>query len=485
MDIRKKMIKGAGWLFLEKGAQQISSFVVFAVIARMIGPEEYGLVALCTIVLALTNNITLGLVDSIISMKIRDDERLSSLFWFVLGIGAILSLFALFIAEPFAIFFEQQKLSSLMRAFAVIPFLYALAAVPTALITATMDFRVFTLRTLVASLIGGGAGVYFAFHGWGAFALAVQQIVAQCITVLILFASSSWRPHLIFKLSTLKKMLHLGMGQTGSLFLSFIEQQMPRLILGVFIGPVAVGYYAFVRRILGVLQDGIIQPVLNVVYPAISEIIDNQEEKEIIVRQTIFVLGAIIFPIVTGIIITAPLFIPLLFGDKWIETYTLVQIYAPALFFVSFNLLMRNILRSHKLIFVYLRIQTVVTILATIGAFCIVSHGTSAVLIIMVIASCLSAISSLYLVWKRVHLPIWHDLLSLSSSLVSSLMMGGVVLWVMQSFSENSSNTAALCLSIAIGAISYVALLALIEFRLMLDVFSRIAKTISRKKPVN
>ena len=92
MSIRKKMAKGAFWLFLEKGAQQLSSFVVFAVIARMIGPEEYGLVALCAVLISLTINIINGMTDAIVSMHIQDDARLSSLFWLILGGGFAFSL---------------------------------------------------------------------------------------------------------------------------------------------------------------------------------------------------------------------------------------------------------------------------------------------------------------------------------------------------------------------------------------------------------
>jgi PST family polysaccharide transporter len=473
MGIRNKMAKGAFWIFLEKGTQQVLAFVVFTIIASMIGPNEYGLVALCTVILSLAKNTTLGLVDSIISMKISDDERLSSLFWFVLAVGAFISVLSFFIAGYFASFFGEQKLKPLMQVFAVIPVLYALAAVPMGLITASMDFRIFTMRALIASLLGGGVGVYLAYNDWGAFAIAIQQIVFELVTVMILFISSTWRPGLIFNIYALKEMIHLGLGQSSSLLISFIEQQLPRLILGYFIGSTAVGHYAFVRRVLGVLQEGIIQPVLNVIHPAISKIIDKPEEKRAIIRQTVFILGAIIFPIVVGIILTAPLFVPFLFGSKWVESVGLIQIYAPALIFVSFNLFMRNILRAHQMVFLSVRMQAIITIFSTLGVYFVTPYGGGAyVLAVLVVASVLSTIAFSAILSAWVNMPIWKDYLSLLSPVLSSMAMIAPILIVQ--FLDVLVGNAGLTLSYSVvaGIITYFAVFAILERKRLQKVLS-------------
>ncbi|MFP4464932.1 MAG: lipopolysaccharide biosynthesis protein [Alphaproteobacteria bacterium] len=476
MSIQTKMVKGAFWLFLEKGAQQISSFVVFAVIVRLIGPEEYGLVALCAIVLSLTNNISLGLVDSIISMKIRDDERLSSLFWLVSGIGAFMGMATFSLSDSFAWFFGEEKLLPLLQVFSIIPLLFALSAVPTALIKATMDFKAFTLRTLVASLIGGAVGLYFAFYGWGAYAIAFQQITAAGIAVIVLFGSTPWRPRFVFKITTLKEMLHLGVGQTSSLLLSFTEQQMPRFILGYFIDPVAVGHYAFVRRIIGVLQDGVIQPVLDVVYPAMSEIIDNEEEKRRVISQCVFVLGLVAFPMVAGLVLTAPLFVPLLFGEKWVEAAPYLQFLAPAMFFISFNVFLMSILRAHRQIFVSVWVQAFIIVFATFGYLLFVPYGVQAVIVVLVVSSFAGTIALSVAMQKIVNVPIAREAYILFSSLMASITMAGLVFLVVNSgiFYDNFITLIA---GITIGITSYALMLTLLERKRLQNILLRIKRS--------
>ncbi|MBV2090425.1 MAG: oligosaccharide flippase family protein [Candidatus Thiodiazotropha sp. (ex Ctena orbiculata)] len=471
------MAKGAFWLFLEKITQQLLSFVVFTIIVAKIGPSEYGLVALCTVIVSLANNTILGMVDSIVSMKIRDDERLSTLFWVVLSIGAFISVFSYFMAGYFASFFEEPKLQLLLQVFSAIPVIYGLAAVPIGLAISSMDFRVFTIRTLVGSLLGGGVGVYLAYNGWGAYAIAVQQIIAQISTVIILYITSSWRPRFIFNVSRLKEMIYLGLGQTSSLLISFLEQHMPRLILGYYIGPTAVGHYAFVRRVIGIIQEGIIAPILNVIYPAISTIIDKPEEQRAIIKQTIFVLGFVIFPIIVGIVFTVPIFVPLLFGDKWNESIQLIQIFAPAVIFLSLNLFVINIFRAHQLIFTSMRIQIIVTSISTLGSLVVAPFGGGAwVLMVQVVSAIVSTIAFTSLLSVRLKMAIWKDYVLLLSPVFASLAMMGPILLVYHTDISGNNISLNLLYTVIVGAITYTAVIAILERKRLYYLVSHVRK---------
>ncbi len=426
------MAKGAFWLFLEKGAQQISSFVVFAVIARMIGPEEYGLVALCGIVMMLMNNVTSGLVDAVISMRIRDDLRLSSLFWTVTGGGAVLSLLSFAAAQPFSALFGQEKLAPLLQAFSIVPFLFAIAAVPTALITAKMDFRVFTIRTFFAALVGGAVGIAAAMKGYGAFALAFQQIVSQIIINVVVWMGLKWRPRLMFSRDALGEMLKLGMGQTGSLFVSFFDAQTPRFVLGYFLGPAAVGYYSFVIRVCGAIQDGVIQPVLGVVYPALSEISGDLEKQKAILKQTIFLVGSVIFPIVVGIMMTAPLFVPLIFGQKWAAATGVLQLFSLTMISFSANIILRSILRAHRHITALLRAQTIIVMLAALAYFSVAWLGITAVIVTKVMGSFLAVATYTVLIKRKTKICLLNNYFSLWPPLLLAILMGAFLLIIDQ-----------------------------------------------------
>ena len=152
MTLHKEMATGALWSLVEKGGQQALSFVVFFVLARILGPEEYGLANLCFIYFALSSLIILALVDGIVSLQIEDDLSLSSLFWSILAIGIGLSLFCAGTAAPLASFMKEPKLVELLYWFCIIPILIALSSVPNLIILKAIDLKIYAMRTIIATL---------------------------------------------------------------------------------------------------------------------------------------------------------------------------------------------------------------------------------------------------------------------------------------------------------------------------------------------
>lgn len=476
MLIYKKMIKGAFWIFLEKGAQQTLSLFIFAIIARMVGPTEYGLVALCGIVIMLMNNITSGLVDAVINMRIKDDVRLSTLFWAVLSSGVILSVLSFIFAHNFALIFNQEKLVSLLQIFSIMPFLFSLSAIPTALITASMDFKVFTVRTLVATMSGGGVGIYLAFKGWGSFSLAIQQIVSQCVVVAVVWISTSWRPRLLFNSSALIEMLRLGLGQTGTLFVAFLDQQVPRFVLGYFVGPTAVGLYSFVIRICGSIQDGLLNPVLYVLYPALVEIENDLEKKEKVVKETIFIVGLIIFPVTVGFICTSDFFIPLLFGDKWANAIHPMKIFSLTIFSFSFNLLLRNILRAHREIVSYLRLQVWVVFFSIVIYSIVGFYGIIAVVTTNTTLSILSLVLYSTLIEKKTGIKINKSGVYLIYPFLSSMVMGLTLFLLGDWLGGFSKSWVGMLLFIMVGFFAYLLCLCLLNRIFVFDLFYKFFK---------
>ncbi len=134
MNLQKKMTHGALWSLLEKGGQQGLAFVVFMVLARLLGPEEYGLANICFIYFSISSTVISGLVDGIVSHQVEDDATLSSLFWAIMGIGVVFSLLCIATASPLAAFMEQPALTNLVYAFSISPVLIAISSVPNLII---------------------------------------------------------------------------------------------------------------------------------------------------------------------------------------------------------------------------------------------------------------------------------------------------------------------------------------------------------------
>jgi len=472
MGIRRKMAKGAFWLFLETGAQQISSFVVFAVIARLIGPEEYGLVALCSVVLALASNIINGLADAVISQRIKDDLRLSSLFWIIASCGVLLSVLSFFLADPFASWMGEERIASLLRLFSIVPFFLALSAVPTAMITASMNFRVFTLRTLTSALLAGIVGIILAFKDFGAYALVAQQIVAQFVMVFVVWTGAHWRPRLMFNFREISETLKLGLHQTGASLVSFVEQQAPRFILGYFVGPSAVGLYAFVLRICSVFQDGMLQPLLKVIYPAFTEIREETEKQKQIFGQLMLLFGGIVFPVIAGVIGTAPLFVPLFFGEKWEPAVPLLQLFSVTIATMSLILLLRNILRAHKEVGIYFYTQCVLVFAGTVLYAVLGICGLFAVVFGKTAMSIVDFIVSSYLVRNRTAIDPSKSYFRFFGPAAATIVMSAT-LFVSMKLTEPLASSVAFRLGVnmAVGVLTYAVAISILHLKLIKTVF--------------
>lgn len=367
MSLHKKIFHGALWSLVERGGQQAVSLLVFMVLARLIGPEEYGLANICFIYFLLGVLVFNSLVDGVVSLQLKDDVHLSSLFWLVIGSGLLLSLLC-FLSAPFmADFLNLPRLKGLIYGFSIIPFLMSSAALPNILIQKNMNYKVYAIRTLTATILGGMVGIYMAYDGYGAFAIIGQQITLYVIINCIVWYSIEWRPRFLFSTAALLRTIKPGLGSMGMNSLIFFDEQAPRLIAGKFVGATALGYYALATRLQNGIHEMLVSPPLTVLFPAFSSIKDNTEQQRKISAQILLISCSILWPILSLAIATAHVYVPLLFGQKWIPAELVMQILFAGLIAAPMTLLVRQIFRSHGKLSIYFRIKVVASILNAVA----------------------------------------------------------------------------------------------------------------------
>jgi O-antigen/teichoic acid export membrane protein len=298
MEFGKKVAHSAMWSFLERGGQQGLSFLVFMVVARFIGPEEYGIANLCFIYFLLSAIIATNLVDGVISQQRNDDLGLSSLFWFTVALGIALAAVCYVTAEPMAAFMDSPKLASLLKLFSIVPFLMLSSALPNSLIQKDMNYKIFAIRTLVATAAGGSTGIFLAYRGFGAYAIIGQQIAVYLLMNVIVWSSIKWRPRLLFSQRQLRNVVRPGLGSAGMNAVVFFDDQAPRFVLGRVAGPVILGQYALAARLNLALQEILVVPLSNVLFPAFASILDDKKRQEQLAERVVILAGSILFPLI-------------------------------------------------------------------------------------------------------------------------------------------------------------------------------------------
>lgn len=423
MSIRKKMAEGAIWTLLEKIGAQGVAFAVFVVIARFVGPEEYGLVSLCYIYTALSYALFSSIVDGVVSLRISDDLRLSSLFWGIAGGGLFLSI-ACFVSAPFyAAAMEQPRLVSLLHWFSGLPFLFALASVPTVIVTNSMNFKIFTIRTIVAMVLSGVVGITMAVKGYGAYAIIVQQTVLYMIINIIIWSGCGWYPRFMFNYKALHDTLKPGIKMSGSLFILFFEQQMPRLLIGHYLGAEAVGHFSFVIRICQSLHEILIYPVSMVSYPTFARLLNDTGEQKKILGQLIMLSGILVFPCVAGAIVTAPVYVALFFGAKWNPAVPALQVFLIAMTCVPLTTILRDFLRAHNRMGDFLKMQLIITAAGFCLIWLLAPHGLVPMMYGALVSCLLSVPSYTHLVSEIIKIKLWQDFMRLWGPMAASMVM--------------------------------------------------------------
>ena len=479
------MARGVFWTFLEKFGQQFIFITIFAFLTHLIGPEEFGLYSLCYVVVSFSMMIIYGAVDSIIMNKNEDEENLSTLFWTIFGVGVVLSATTFACSGFFARVMKDDRLFDLLRWLSVLPMLTSVTAIPSGLVQIRMDFRVFTIRSLVSAFLSGIFGVILAWRGAGAYSMIGQQIAQQTIDNLIIWPSVNWTPRFIFRPDRVWSLLSPGFKMMGSTVLNFFEMNTARLLIGASLGPIEVGYFSFVNRLWIVLREVLALPITTVLLPALVHTENDATETKKLVKQITFFSGMIIFPAVAGIMATAPQFIPLFFGDKWIKAIPIMQVFLIASAMAPFMFILRDVLRARRRTEVYFFLQLALFAANFAIMLILVKSGVIPMCWGLVAVALVSFPISVFVVARKSGLALAQAFMPMGLSLVSSVLMYAAIYGVEYCEFYPANPWLHLFSSIMVGGVTYIGLSVLLQYRQILkgwEAFSAMLASTRRRK---
>lgn len=454
-NLHGRMAKGAMWSFLEKGGQQGISFLVFMVIARVVGPTEYGLANVCFVIFTLVNLLILAIVDGIVNLQIEDDERLSTLFWGVMGMGVVLALLCLASAVPLAIAMDEPRLRDLILWFSIIPLLLAFASVPTMILMKELDFRIYALRSLSASTIGGAVGIAAAFNGYGAYSLIFQQITLFGVANLVVWVSVKWRPKFSFHRDLLGETIRPGLKMVGSTFITVIEREVPRVLIMFLMGPLSLGFYSFVARVRYAVQDIIVNPPFSVLYASLAKLKHDRAGQVAILDVFVMLTGSLIFPALTAAAVAAPLYMTLFFGHKWDGVVPLLQVFILCGTVPPLQGIVREMLRSHNRLQSFLRLQAIYVASVLIATTVVLPYGLVPIAVATLVVGVIFLPIYFAALQKWEGVSLWPALLHLWAPLVSSALMAAAIHGYGQSVYAAENPWARLVIALCLGGIVY------------------------------
>lgn len=328
-SIGRQATAGVFWLTAQRWAIRLLGFVTIAVLTRLLSPEDFGTVAAASTVLPFFFLIAdLGFAAYIVQVKDADRRMLSTAFWFSLIAGVLLCAVMVAIAPLLGVVFHDERVTPVLQSLSLWVVLTAFGSVPMALLRRRMQFRILALQGAVAAVIAQVVAMAVAFAGLGVWALVAQSLVAPAVTTLLAWITSRWRPAMLFSWREFRVMAGFGGQVLGVEFVAMLRAWGEAAVISGTLGIAALGYMSIAQRLVQVVQDltgSAIVPVTTVAFAKIREARDRLRDAYLrAVRMTYAVLS---LPL-TVIAVTAPLVVPIVFGDGWEQSYTVARILA-------------------------------------------------------------------------------------------------------------------------------------------------------------
>jgi O-antigen/teichoic acid export membrane protein len=327
VSLRRKIMTGVIWAAVLTTGRQAIGLLTFTIMAAILGPRPFGLVAMALVILNLVSIVlNQGLLEGLLQRAEIKANHLDSMFWFVLVTSLLLAACLFFTAEPVARLYGEPALANIQRVLSLVPVAIAAAAVPAALVRRELQFRTFTVRTIVAEVAGGVVGIGLAVAGFGAWAIVCDLLTLHVFSLIVLWAATQWRPSLQFSWHQLRGLLAYGLQVVCIRGLDFVDNQGPRFFIGYGLGAVALGYLHFATSVLRSVNQLFISPLNIVGIPAVARIQNEPEKIERLLFTATRMANLLVYPAFIGIAAIAPVLVQVVFGDKWLPAVPLLQI---------------------------------------------------------------------------------------------------------------------------------------------------------------
>lgn len=322
-SLKDKTVKGVGWSAVDNLAQHAVTFLVSIVLARLLSPDDYGLIGIIAIFTAVcTALINGGFTTALIrKIDVTDDDYNTS---FIVNLVVSLVLYAIifFCAPLIASFFNREELIDLTKVSSLGLIFGALALVQQTRLTKQIDFKTQTKITLIASISSGVVGIVMALLGFGVWSLVAQLLTMQVIRTILLWFYNQWIPQLRFSRKSFHELFGFGWKMMISSLLDTIWKELYQLVVGKFYSPATLGQYTRSKQFSQLLSNNLTTVVQRVTYPVLSSIQDDKERMVVAYRKIIkisvfvtvicmFFLGAISEPLLYCLI-----------GPKWHDAAT-------------------------------------------------------------------------------------------------------------------------------------------------------------------
>lgn len=455
-SLKKKTVKGVAWTSLNRVLNMGLGFVIGVILARLLSPDDYGLLAM----IAVFNAIAFAFLDSgfgsalVRKPDLTEDDNTTAFFFNVVA-GTVMFGVIWVIAPWVSTFYDKPILTPLLRAEGSLLIVSAFKIVQNTQLTRALNFKAMMIIRVVASVLGGVMGIISAYSGFGVWALVVMHIADSLISLVLLWVISPWRPRGKWNKRSFNYLWGYGSKLLVSGLLDTIYGNIYPIIIGKFYSAADLGQYSRAQGYAGMPSTSLTGVIQQVTFPVLSQIQDDDQRLGNNYRRMLRFTVFIVFPIMIGMVFLAHPLVISLVTDKWAQCVPYLQIICFSSMWYPVHAINLNLLQVKGRSDLFLRLEIIKKALITVVVFVCVPFGIVGICYGAVFTSLACLAINTYYTGKLINVGFVRQMMDMTPTLLASLAMGAVVYFAVMPF---GSDVVKLAVGIPLGMVIYLAI---------------------------
>lgn len=476
-NTKQSVFSNLSWRFGERVFASLVGFVVSIILARILGPEAYGTIALITVFTTILQVfVDSGLGNALIQKKDADDIDFSTVFYTNIVFCLILYLLMFLCAPLIAKFYNKLELIPLIRVLSLTIVISGVKNVQQAYVSKNLIFKKFFFATLVGTIGAAILGIWMALNGYGVWSLVAQQLFNLTVDTIMLCITVKWRPIKAYSFEKLKKLFSYGSKLLASSVLDTVYNNIRQLVIGKLYSSSDLAFFNKAKQFPNLIVNNINSSIDSVLLPTMSKEQDDKERVKLMTRRAIKTSVFIMAPLMMGLAFTSNNVIKILLTDKWLPCTFYLVIFCITYMFYPIHTANLNAIKAMGRSDIFLKLEIIKKVVGMILLLSTMWISVEAMAYSLIVSSIISQIINSWPNKKLLNYSYIDQLKDILPSILLSVFMG-IIVYLFNLLKLPSVVT--LIIQIIVGGVVYISLAKLFKidsFEYILDTFNGFRK---------
>lgn len=455
-NIKNKTISGLAWKFSERITAQLVTFVVSAVLARVLSPADYGVIAIVNVFIAIANVfVDSGFGNSLIQKKNADNVDFSSVFYFNI-VMSLAVYFVLYLIAPYiSSFYNKEILTPVLRVLGFRLVIAGINSVQHAYVSKKMIFKRFFWSTLFGTVLSAAVGIVMAYNGFGVWSLVGQYMTNTTVDTIVLWFTVRWRPSLAFSFKKLKGLFSYGWKILVTSLIDTTFFKLRQLLIGKMYTSEDLAFYSKGDHFPSLVVTNVNSSIRAVLFPAMSNSQDKKEAVKAMARRSIRTSSYIMFPMMMGLAVLAEPIVKIILTDKWLPCVPFLQICCCVYAFMPLDTANLQAIKAMGRSDIILKLQIIKKTISVIILLISIRYGVLAVALSNIFTCFITSFTNAFPNKKLLKYSYLEQIKDITPSVLISVCMGIVVYISSKLFAGLMPILPAMIIEIIIGVLVY------------------------------